>query len=120
MNGLLDLEEIKSYMLMGDVKSSVKWLEKRKTKSKFMFMATKKDRYVVMGEFLNIIEDTIKGRKTIAEAEKEMSSDRFSELVYMVDDRNDLISTFIYYLRYSMDRYNVEYPRFDQKRCDDL
>ena len=120
MNGLLDLEEIKSFMLMGDVRSSIKWLERRKIKSKYLFMATKNDRYVEMEKFLGIIEELIKGKISADDAEREMSSDEFSDLFYMVDDKKELISAFVYYIRYTRDRYDVDYPRFDQKRCDDL
>ncbi|MGC8505681.1 MAG: hypothetical protein ACP5NK_03105 [Thermoplasmata archaeon] len=120
MNGLLDLEEVKSFMLMGDVRSSIKWLERRKIKSKYLFMATKKNLYVEMEKFLDIIEELIKGNINADEAESELTSDKFSGLFYMVDNIEELVSAFVYYIQYTMDRYDVEYPGFDQKRCDDL
>ena len=119
MNIELDIEQIRTYMLMGDVKLAVGWLEKRLKKARFLLMATKKPIYEDFQDVYGILLELVKGKITGGAAIPKLLDPKYSGMFGNVEDVESYLKNLSFYVQYSVDRYDVDYPGFDQKRCGD-
>ncbi|MCL4329694.1 MAG: hypothetical protein M1533_01670 [Candidatus Thermoplasmatota archaeon] len=119
MNIELDIEQVRTFMLMGDVKLAVGWLEKRMKRARFLHMATKKPIYVDFQDAYKLLLDLVKGKITGDTMIPKFLEPKYSGMFGNVEDVESYLKNLSFYVRYSVDRYDVDYPVFDQKRCGD-
>ncbi len=119
MNLELDIEQIRTFLLMGDVGSAVKWMEKRLTRAKFMQMATKKQVYADLQEAYGLLLEMLKGKLSPDDMVTKLLDPMYANMFGNIEDVEVYLNNFAFYARYSIDRYNVDYPNYDQKRCGD-
>jgi hypothetical protein len=70
-------------------------------------------------EFMGYLIKTIKGKMSPEDLFKILSDERYNIFPY-IRDYKGYIFNLIDTLKYSINRYNITYPKFDAKRCDDL
>jgi hypothetical protein len=116
MNPLFDLELIESAVLSGEVDDAMNLIRKRKKSLPGIINAYKSEKFRSHLKVILGIEGYLEDRETF----DSMLSILETNFVYDVDDREGFISNFTYHLYYSKDRYNVRFPHFEGKRCDDL
>ncbi len=116
MNPLFDLELIESAVLSGEIDDAMNLIRKRKKNLPGIINVYKSETLrshlkVILG-IEGYLSDTVSfdALKSILE----------SNFIYNVEDREGFIENFSYHLYYSKDRYNVRFPFFNGKRCDDL
>ena len=116
MNPQYDLEVIRSAILSGEIDDAAKLIQKNMKKYERAYNITKKE---IFREHMSILNDmmlVLEGKKGTDELRDKMLKMR----IYGEDDYEAFVNSFIYILDYCLDRYNVRWPSFDGKRCDDL
>lgn len=116
MNPLVDLEIIESAVLSGEVDDAMNLIQKRKRDLPGIVNAYKNEKLRSHLKVLLGIEGYLEDHESF----DSLLSIINSNFVYDVDDREGFISNFMYQLYYSKDRYNIRFPHFDGKRCNDL
>ncbi|MHB8361804.1 MAG: hypothetical protein ACYDAO_03735 [Thermoplasmataceae archaeon] len=115
MNQIVDIEIIKSALLFGEPSDAVKRIESRKKSiEKHVRMGGKK--YPEYLKFLQLLEDYLKGVISIDKLRDFLRA----EILFPIEEYDSFVESFVYYCEYCRDRYNLRYPDFDGKRCDDL
>ncbi|MHB1493303.1 MAG: hypothetical protein ACYCSG_02415 [Thermoplasmataceae archaeon] len=115
MNPIVDLEIIKSALLYGEPSDAMNRIESRiEALQRNSELGGKI--YSAHIEFLKKMADFIKGNLSTDELGSYLRSSKLFEL----EDYNSFVDAFAYFCEYSRDRYNLRYPSFDGKRCDDL
>ena len=118
MNLNLDMEIIKSALLFGDVDDAMERLNKSIKKIEYQNRVTREKRNMKELTFLGDLKLLLEGR---------ISLDDFKSMVDAsgIDMDNsrlygeDTLKSLYYMLELVIDRYNIKYPSFDGKRCDD-
>ncbi len=68
-------------------------------------------------KFMQALRDVITGQiKVKTFSERLLINSSFTT----VPGHKECLDRIVYYLEYCSDRYNLEYPRYNQKRCNDL
>lgn len=116
----IDVEIIKSSLLAGEVDDTVAWIKGAMDRIVVYRRVTKKDKYDARYRFLEALMDYLEGK---------LGSSSFREAVNRIPDirsafvpveeYKDFMDSFTYYVQLAVDRYNIRYPDFDGKRCDD-
>ncbi|MEM0139628.1 MAG: hypothetical protein QXZ44_03340 [Ferroplasma sp.] len=106
------IEIFKISMVNGDIDNAYSIVSKNIAKYK------KKNNLMGM-EFLNLILDSISNKISTDELYKNLSDTKFKVLPD-VTNYDEYIMNLIDAITYSLNRYNVNYPSFDGKRCNDL
>ncbi|MCY0851689.1 MAG: hypothetical protein OWQ34_02995 [Thermoplasma acidophilum] len=116
MNANLNMDVIRSALLAGEIDDAYKVIFNARKRLELYKSTTGDSRYDPYYEFISILDDVVRGRRS------------WKELKAYIDGNMDVLSKFIdpdflrsfpYYLFFSIDRYNVRFPYFDGKRCDD-
>ncbi len=70
-------------------------------------------------EFMQYLIDALKGNITPQDLYKIFSDEKYNIFPYIRDYKGYVFSL-VDAILYSINRYNIKYPSFDGKRCDDL
>ena len=117
---LSDIEIIKSAIIYGDLDDAMSVIRGRQKALAYALKKKPTEKVTEYSEFLKELESLLQGKLTLGEFRERTS--RLQVLMDYLDitgDRENMLSSFYYLLEYSLDRYNVRYPEFDGKRCDD-
>ncbi len=107
-------------LIYGDIKSAHKALEK------ILKISENKSKMEGFREFARIQIDALDGKITVNEAKRRLKELSLNHPeVFMLDRENTgsvkkSLNGYIYRLEYSINRYDVMYPKFNMQRCDDL
>ncbi len=121
MNILTDLEIIRSAVLFGEIDDATSRITKREAKYRFSYSISHKEKYRAAADLLSKIRNILSGDapiESIVEFASIIGSYGFSQ--FEADAAMEYLSNLAYYLKITMDRYNVKLPVFDPKRCGDL
>lgn len=113
-----DFEIIRSALMMGDLNDAVWKIDSVIKKSENLHIFTGKSVYADYVKVMKTLKDVLKGDKTVREMRNMMTSDQFYSL-YPGNETEKFVDTFLFNLEFCLDRYNVKYPDYDEKRCDD-
>lgn len=115
-----DLEIIKSAIIYGDLDDAMEIIRRRQKSLSYYLKKNPKDKQATYSNFLSSLESLLKGEISLdAFREKVGSLHGLPELMDITGDTSEILDSLYYLLEYSIDRYNVRYPEFDGKRCDD-
>ncbi len=115
-----DMEIIKSAIIYGDLDDAVSVVKGRQRALSYALKRKPSIKNTEYSEFLQNLENLLQGQITLSQfREKTVVLSAFLDYLDITGDRENLFSSFFYLLEYSLDRYNVRYPQFDAKRCDD-
>ena len=116
----LDVEVIKSALLAGEVDDAAKWIRKEMGKIEVYKRVTKKTKYDARYRFLEALENYLSGQLTIDELRTSIEKiPEVKEIFVPPEHFKTFLDSLLYYLQYTVDRYNIVLPGFDGKRCDD-
>lgn len=120
MDPSLDMEIVKSAILFGDVDDAYSRIRKSMERieiRKKMTTSTKFDSYY---NFLELLSDLFKGTISFSDFREKVSKIKGIDTMFdRSEEAGNYLSSLLYFLEYSIDRYNVRYPSYDGKRCDD-
>ncbi|PYB68016.1 hypothetical protein DMB44_05805 [Thermoplasma sp. Kam2015] len=116
MNGNLNMDVIRSALLAGEIDDAYKVIFNAKKRIELYKSTTGDSRYDVYYGFISLIDEVVKGRRSWKDL-RSYTDENFEKLSAYVDP--DFLESFPYYLFFSIDRYNVRFPYYDGKRCDD-
>lgn len=106
------IEIFKISMVDGDVNNAYKIVEKNMKKYEKKGDAVKE-------EFMEYLIKVLKGELSPDDISNVLSDDKYNIFPYIRDYKGYIFSL-IDAIKYSINRYNIKYPDFDAKRCDDL
>ncbi len=115
-----DLEIIKSAIIYGDLEDAMAVVRGRQKALSRSLKDNPSRKVSEYSQFLGDLEQLLKGNMPLAEFSE--SASKLTTLLDSLDitgDRENFLASLFYMLEYSLDRYNVRYPSFDGKRCDD-
>ncbi len=116
----LDVEVIRSAMLAGEVDDAVKWIEKSMEHITVYERVTKSSKYKPRYAFLEALKDYLSGNLTRTELRQNIEKiDGIRTYIVGPDEFEEFLDGFLYDIELAADRYNVRYPNFNGKRCDD-
>lgn len=116
----LDVEVIRSSMLAGEVDDAVAWIEKAIRNSEIYEKVTGKKKLVPRVSFLREVRRYLAGESSIAELREAIEKiPLIRSSVVEPDNFGEFLDNFLYIIQFAADRYNVKYPDFVGKRCDD-
>lgn len=115
-----DLEIIKSAIIYGDLDDAMSIIRKRQESLAYYLKRNPKEKHLIYSGFLKSLESLLKGEISL-DAFKEAVGNlpELPKLMDMTGDSDELLNSFYYLLEYSLDRYNIRFPSYDGKRCDD-
>lgn len=115
-----DMEIIKSAIIYGDLDDAMSVIRNRQKSMEYALKRKPTEKNTQYSEFLKVLESLLSGETTLKDfKEKTGKLDTLLDSLDLTGDRENFLKSFYYLLEYSLDRYNVRYPRFDGKRCDD-
>lgn len=117
---LSDMEMIKSAIIYGDLDDAMSLIRRRQRSLSYALKNKPTKKITEYSEFLTALENLLKGELALSDFKVEV--DRLPDLMDSLDitgDRDNFLASFYYLLEYSLDRYNVRFPQYDGKRCDD-
>lgn len=106
------IEIFKMAMVNGDVNNAYRVVEKN------MKLYAKRG-LKIREEFMQYLIEAMKGNITPEELYKIYSDEKYNIFPY-VRDYKGYVYSMVDTIMYSINRYNIRYPAFDGKRCDDL
>lgn len=116
----IDIEVIKSALLAGEADDAESWIRGAMRKIEIYRKVTKSDRYDSRYSFLEELQKCLSGEITVEEMKEAVEKIPGIHDTFVPEAEFDtFLNTFLYYLKYSVDRYNIKLPGFDGKRCDD-
>lgn len=116
----LDIEIIKSALLAGEVDDAMSWIQKAKHKMVVYKKITKKTKYDARYRFIESLESFLRGEIDIDDLRTSIQKIPDVRGIFVEPEEFDLfLDGFLYDIGLAVDRYNVRYPSFDGKRCDD-
>ncbi len=118
MNLNLDMEIIKSALLFGDVDDAMERLNKSIKKIEYQNRVTREKRNMKELAFLEDLKLLLEGKITMNDFKSRVHAsgiDLDNSKLYEEDTHRSLY----YMLELVIDRYNIKFPSFDGKRCDD-
>ena len=120
MDPHLDMEIIKSALLAGEPDDAVSRIESSLKKIRNIQRMTKTDKYSKYYEFLENLLSLLRGEKSLDEFREYTTSDGVLDTLFdRSSESKDYLGSLLYFLEYSIDRYNIRFPEYDGKRCDD-
>ena len=118
MNLNLDLEIIKSALLFGDVDDAMSRLDKSIQGIEYENRVTREKKNTKELEFLTQLKQLLEGKISMDDFKSRVDASGID-----IDSSNlygeDTLQSLYYMLELVTDRYNIKYPSFDGKRCDD-
>lgn len=118
MNVTGDFEIIKSALLAGSINDAMWKIRSARKKAESAFQLTKKEKYSYYVQLMDTLAGVLSGKKSLTDLRAAMKSEHLAEFMPGTNQEG-FIDTFLFYLEYAMDRYNVQYPEYDEKRCAD-
>lgn len=116
----IDVEVIKSALLAGEADDAESWIRGAMRKIEIYRKVTKSDRYDPRYSFLEELQKCLSGEISVSEMKEAVEKIPGIRGTFVPEDEFDsFLDSFMYYLQYSVDRYNIKLPGFDGKRCDD-
>jgi hypothetical protein len=118
MNLNLDLEIIKSALLFGDVDDAMERLNKSISGIEYRNRVTREKRNMKELAFLGDLKLLLEGRISLDDFKSRVDAsgiDMDNSRLY----GEDTLQSLYYMLELVIDRYNIKFPSFDGKRCDD-
>ncbi len=70
-------------------------------------------------EFMEYLIKALQGELSYEDVYKALSDEKYNIFPYIRDYKGYILNL-VDALRYSINRYNIKYPSFDSKRCNDL
>jgi len=118
MNLNLDLEIIKSALLFGDVDDAMSRLDRSMQGIEYENRVTREKKNTKELEFLTQLKQLLEGRISMNDFKSRVDASGVD-----IDNSSlygeDTLQSLYYMLELVIDRYNIKYPSFDGKRCDD-
>jgi hypothetical protein len=118
MNLNLDLEIIKSALLFGDVDDAMERLNKSISGIEYQNRVNREKRNMKELTFLNDLKLLLEGKISL-----DVFKSRIDTSGIDLDNSKlygeDTLQSLYYMLELVIDRYNIKFPSFDGKRCDD-
>ncbi|WP_337860064.1 hypothetical protein [Ferroplasma sp.] len=112
MNAEDVIEIFKMSVVNGDVNNAYSIVDKNMKLYKKKGLKNKE-------EFMQYLINTLKGEIDPEDLYKIYSDDKYNIFPF-IRDYKEYIFALVDIIKYSMNRYNIKYPEFDGKRCDDL
>lgn len=109
------MDVVRSALLAGEIDDAYKVVFNAVRRLDLYRRSTGDRRYDVYFNFLTLLQDVLEGKKGWKSISDYIRDN--PDISKYVD--SNFLSSFPYYLFYSVDRYNVRFPYFDGKRCDD-
>ena len=121
MNIDSDMEIIKSALIYGDMDDAENIIQKRIVEMKFLLKRHKNQIYQSYLSFLQALDSLLRVQIDLESFKQQVGNIHGIEnLLEGNAGEHGYLSSLFYLLQLSMDRYNVAYPKYDMKRCDDL
>lgn len=115
-----DMEIIKSAIIYGDLDDAMS-LVNRKIKS--LGYSLKRKPSVKISEystFLTSLKELLEGKLSLNQFRGSVDNlQTLKEELDLTGDSSEMMNSLYYLLEYSLDRYNVKFPNYEGKRCDD-
>lgn len=116
----LDFEIIKSALLSGEVDDATNWITKAMRKIEIYRKITKKTKYDARYRFLESLMSFLSGDLNADELRTSIEKIPDVRGIFVDPEEFDsFLDSLLYFTRLTKDRYNIRYPGFDGKRCDD-
>lgn len=115
-----DMEIIKSALAFGDLDDAMSLIKRRLESLSYYLKNHPKERQVTYYKFLESLNSLLKGEMSLDGFRESVGNlSGLPELLDITGDPGEIMDSLFYFLEYSIDRYNVRYPSYDGKRCDD-
>lgn len=116
----IDFELIRSSLLAGEIDDTIAWVKKAMRKMEIYRRVTKSSKYDARYRFLQSLMKYLSGETGKAEFREEVHKiPGIRDAFVPHDEYDEFMDSFMYFTGLAVDRYNVRYPEFDGKRCDD-
>lgn len=115
-----DMEIIKSAIVYGDLDDAMSAIEGRLKSLEYALKRNPSVKVTEYSTFLNSLRSLLEGSISLEQFKE--TSGKLTVLQRSMDitgDTSAMMDSLYYTLEYSLDRYNVRYPGYDGKRCDD-
>lgn len=111
-----EMEIIRCGLLFGDIDDAVSRLKRDIT----VTSRSVKEKYRLMNRAFRQMTEILENRRKPEDFLADLTVRERFILFNDLREVDDYLDFYRYNLYYSIDRYNVRYPRYDGKRCDDL
>ena len=115
MNPVVDLEIIKSALLYGEPTDAMNRIESSLRRIKRLEDIGEK-LYTDHILFLTKMREYLQGNISSTDLHDFL----MKKNIFRIEDYESFVENFVYFCQYSRDRYNLRFPDYDSKRCDDL
>ncbi|MCL4438461.1 MAG: hypothetical protein M1616_03770 [Candidatus Thermoplasmatota archaeon] len=121
MTMLSDLEIIRSSLIYGEPSIAMDLIERKTKKLKYIMRVSRKPRDDIRDHMamLECFRQVINGAITVDEFKEQISRIPSFMKVLSPDQDISALENLSYTVQLSLDRYNIRYPEYDSKRCDD-
>lgn len=118
---LSDLEIIRSSLIYGEPSIAMDLIERKTKKLKYIVRVSRKPRDDIRDHMamLECFRQVINGEITVDEFKEQISRIPSFMKVLSPDQDISALENLSYTVQLSLDRYNIRYPEYDSKRCDD-
>lgn len=114
-----DMEIIKMALFMGDLKDAMSKIDHTMKKMRRKYDMNHKEIFLFYQNLLQDLRDVLEGKKDPFSLREILQDSRIKPFNTEMDMKVYADST-VFFINYCIDRYNVTYPRYDSKRCNDL
>ncbi|MGP6207100.1 hypothetical protein ACNF42_03580 [Cuniculiplasma sp. SKW3] len=116
MNPDYDIEVIRSSLYSGEIDDTVNFIKKSLIKYERVYKIEKNENFKKHINVLNGMMSVLEGKSTTVQLKNIMKEN----YIYGEEDADKFLDSLIYIFDFCIDRYNIRWPSFDGKRCDDL
>ncbi|MCL5783209.1 MAG: hypothetical protein M1476_04790 [Candidatus Thermoplasmatota archaeon] len=115
-----DMEIIKSALIYGDIRDAFSVISNRKRLVQLSLKYQKSSKMDDFKSFLTSLEDLLKGEISLSDFRKKVSSlPGLGATLDLTGETDEYFESLYYLLELAIDRYDIRYPAYDGKRCDD-
>lgn len=115
-----DLEIIKSAIVYGDLDDAMSLIRSRQDSLAYYLKRNPKEKHITYAKFLESLSSLLKGETTLNQFKEAVGNlHGLPELMDLTGDTGEMLDSLFYLLEFSIDRYNIRFPSYDGKRCDD-
>ncbi len=121
MTIMSDLEILKSSLIYGEPEVAVKLIDRKEKKLKYLMRISRKPRPDLSDHLamLECFKEIITGEIILEDFRERMSGIRSLVSLMPPDGVDFALDNIAYTVQLAVDRYNIRYPKYDSKRCDD-
>lgn len=117
---LSDIEIIKSAIIYGDLDDAMSVIRSRKKSLAYRLKHNPTEKTREYSRFLESLDELLRGNLSLDGFREAMGElPNMQAAMDITGDNTGMMDSLYYLLEYSLDRYNIRYPAFDGKRCDD-